>query len=490
ALAAVSDITSPSYGQHLSDDQVAALVRPSPVAIAAVETFLHGHNFSRSAHGDYVRARLAVADAETLLEATMYEFRHHESDAMVIRPMGSYAVPETVRAHVFVVDGLDHFPSNGWRTQGHPVQTFLQEPVTSVADIQQSYGIPSGLDATHARNGIVIGAFLHETYNVQDVQAYLSRNDVSSHAVPRPRHCAGNGAGAATGEASLDTQLVAALTQSDVATVLCLDSNRDPSEPFSETNQEPFLAFMQEINAMLPPPSVVSISYADDEIAIPLAYVVAIDNEFKKAGARGTTIVVSSGDSGIVGSNLLGKIGIHECDVYQPQYPASSPYVLSVGATKFGDIEEALTVPRGGAITTGAGFSGYINRTAYVDFQAGLVDDAVAALSDAQTRLFNPSGRAYPDVVAVGHNIGVFVNGGVQQTDGTSVSAPIVASIVALVNKWRLDRGGVPLGYVTPYLYELHAACPTIFRDITIGNNQCGGTDQGCCSDGFRAGSV
>ncbi|CAK4847378.1 unnamed protein product [Aphanomyces euteiches] len=227
----------------------------------------------------------------------------------------------------------------------------------------------------------------------------------------------------------------------------------------------------------------------------------AVDYEFKKAGLRGTTIVASSGDNGVVGSPLLSYCGSPVCSVYQPQYPASSPFVLSVGATTLSN--EALSVRNGGAITTGAGFSNYVNRSRVFDFQSSFVNPLIQAMPSAAP--FNAFGRAYPDgnlaqrrrgmvsdiavrvVVAIGTGVGVVVQGGVELTDGTSVSAPVVASIVAHLNKWRLDHGKPPLGYVVPYLYQLYAVCPSIFGDITQGSNACGSTSQRCCASGFTA---
>ena len=40
---AVSDPDSPTYGQHLSNEQAHALVAPAPASIAAVMAFLRGH---------------------------------------------------------------------------------------------------------------------------------------------------------------------------------------------------------------------------------------------------------------------------------------------------------------------------------------------------------------------------------------------------------------------------------------------------------------
>lgn len=66
---------------------------------------------------------------------------------------------------------------------------------------------------------------------------------------------------------------------------------------------------------------------------------------------------------------------------------------------------------------------------------------------------FNASNRAYPDVAALGNNIVVYQSGSWQLTGGTSASAPIVASILGLMNDWLLSNGKKPLGFANPLLY-------------------------------------
>ncbi|RLO06437.1 hypothetical protein DYB28_003881 [Aphanomyces astaci] len=392
ALAAIADIHTPMYGRYIAD--VSALVRPSDVAVAFIESFLHAHNISRSKHGDYVRVAMPVAAAEALFHTELFEYAHEgHSDRRIVRPSGPYQLPSDVKPHVLLVDGLDAFPTL-FQAQAHATATVAGEASsTSVEAIQRAYDLPSGLDASDPRNAIVIGAFLKETFNQRDIESFEARNKQAPSSAfhgPQPVHCIGDGLGVGTGEASLDTQLVTALTQSQHATVLCYNANRVPSQAFDDSNQE--VGAIQSV-----------LVYADDECALPPAYVAAVDAEFKKAGVRGTTVVVSSGDNGVVGSTLLGFCGTPACSRYQ----------------------EAL------------------------------VEAAVARLPPDATAKFNSFGRAYPDVVAVGHNVGVFVNGGIQQTDGTSVSAPVVASLLAHVNKFRLDHGNPPLGYVVPYLYKV-----------------------------------
>ena len=57
-------------------------------------------------------------------------------------------------------------------------------------------------------------------------------------------------------------------------------------------------------------------------------YIQRTSLEFLKLATKGVTVVVSSGDDGVLG-NAKGCTD----QTFDPQFPASSPYVLTVGAT-------------------------------------------------------------------------------------------------------------------------------------------------------------
>ncbi|KAF9063927.1 peptidase S8/S53 domain-containing protein [Rhodocollybia butyracea] len=73
--------------------------------------------------------------------------------------------------------------------------------------------------------------------------------------------------------------------------------------------------------------------------------------------------------------------------------------------------------------------------------------------------------RPNPDVFAQGANF-IIVNGGeVGTVDGTSCSAPVFASIIALINDHLIAAGTSPLGFLNPFLY----ANSGVLSDITSG---------------------
>ena len=141
--------------------------------------------------------------------------------------------------------------------------------------------------------------------------------------------------------------------------------------------------------------------------------------------------------------------------------------LTSVGSTQ--GINEAA------ASFSSGGFSNIFARPSYQD-------DAVAAyldkLGNTNAGLFNPQGRAFPDVAAIGDNVEIVFQQEGGLVAGTSCSSPIFASIISLINDQLIGEGKSPLGFLNPFLY---GAAASTFTDITTGNN------PGCNTNGFPA---
>merc|ERR1712025_110099 len=83
------------------------------------------------------------------------------------------------------------------------------------------------------------------------------------------------------------------------------------------------------------------------------------------------------------------------------------------------------------------------------------------------TYSFPPTGRAAPDVAALGEGFQVIQSGNVLSVGGTSASAPTFAAVVSLLNEYQLQNGRKRLGFLNPWLY----ANPGMFSDVIIGTN-------------------
>ncbi|KAI0885109.1 subtilisin-like protein [Annulohypoxylon maeteangense] len=244
-----------------------------------------------------------------------------------------------------------------------------------------------------------------------------------------------------------------------------------------------------------PATNVISISYSGAEVDLPESYQQRQCAEIMKLGLQGTTVVISSGDDGVGGfsspaapSGCLGP----ERDVFNPQFLASCPYILTVGSTVLQtngtpgvDAEEATDRFR-----SGGGFSNIYEAP---EWQKGVVDGYLgkANLSfegyeggggnytnpRAGIGRYNKLGRGYPDVAANGDHFVISSGGELLRIGGTSASAPLWGAVITLVNEERYAVGKGPVGFVHQVLYS-H---PEVFKDITKGDN------RACKTTGFPA---
>jgi kumamolisin len=210
--------------------------------------------------------------------------------------------------------------------------------------------------------------------------------------------------------------------------------------------------------------SVISISYGNPEDDPDGAWtamgVKQVNDAFEAAIAKQISICVAAGDDG---SSDQVSSGAHV------DFPASSPNVLGVGGTKLlatagspaSIANETVwneTQIQDGA--TGGGISAIFSKP---DYQGG----ANVPVS------VNPGhvvGRGVPDVAAVGDPVtGVVimhVNGTkLEPIGGTSASAPLWASLIAILNQGLNAR----CGFLNPILYD--KAEKGVLNDITSGNN-------------------
>ena len=90
----------------------------------------------------------------------------------------------------------------------------------------------------------------------------------------------------------------------------------------------------------------------------------------------------------------------------------------------------------------------------------------------AGTPGWNPTGRAFPDIAAYGALFPMIaVDGSLDVSAGTSLSAPMAAALFSLANQALMRDGYDVIGYANPMLYWMGENCSDAFNDITIGNN-------------------
>ena len=193
-----------------------------------------------------------------------------------------------------------------------------------------------------------------------------------------------------------------------------------------------------------------------------------INETLKEAAYLGISVCVAAGDDGSSDAVMDGLAHV--------DYPASSPYVLSVGGTTIpreanggGDIvwEEGAGLRTHGGGSTGGGVSAIMRRPPW---QKSIAVESV-----------NPGaiiGRCVPDVAANADwkksPYGFVVDGHGQINGGTSAASPLWAALIARINAASRRYG--PVGYLTPLLYQKsHGSKKTIgalgCTDVTSGDN-------------------
>jgi tripeptidyl-peptidase-1 len=191
-----------------------------------------------------------------------------------------------------------------------------------------------------------------------------------------------------------------------------------------------------------------------------------------KLGMQGVSIVLASGDSGVAGAagddgNSDGCLGTGQ--IFNPDFPATCPYITTVGATYLPpgasvqtDAETAVT-----RFGSGGGFSNIYPMPGYqkAAVQAYLTNSPPPYTAYQGTDnqnigagggVYNSAGRGYPDVSAVGDNIVIFNMGLPTLIGGTSASAPIFASLLNRINEERIAAGKSTVGFVNPTLVSFH----------------------------------
>jgi len=494
---AVSDPNSSQYHQYLTPAQFRKQFAPSQAQVSSVQNWLKSQGFTiinTPSNNHFVSAEGTVAQAAT---AFTTQFGMYKVNGQTVRsPSSEVSIPNSLAPVVTAVIGLDESdafvemhhvvdkkapPTAGFRN-AEPLSEYWAEEVSpyaypagftdvnnpskapwtlrgyTPAQIKGAYGISDAYDGA-GQTVAVIDAYASPTV-LQDVNQWSTNRGLPTmspsqfvQVVPpgiykRAVNSQQNPQGWYA-EETLDIEAVHGMAPAAKIVFVGAPNNR--------RDLDAALNHVVDMNLA----QIVTNSYGFATELLPTGYVKPLEDTLIQAAIQGIGVYFSSGDNGDESS----RFGFATTD-----WPASSPWVTSVGGTSLG-VDQANTR----AIETGWGTSNYsCNTTTLACKRSGWLYGAGGGVSQIFAVPFYQegmgfSGRAIPDVAALGDpQTGLLI--GITQAfpegnhydeyriGGTSLSSPIFAGLMALLDQ----QSGYAHGFANPLFYS-H---PDVFYDV------------------------
>jgi len=462
---AVSTPSDPSYGQHLTAQEIDDLTAPDEDHLLRLTSWLdeHGVEYEVTRGRHVAVTDLSLPVAKNLLHAEFTTIARHDSEHT--RAFAThYELPSNVAEVVDAVYGLSGVPTTRApvmmkkkKMKNEKAPEFGPPHVTPII-LSKTYNVTtSATSATNnSTNKQAIVSFLGEEFSVDDVNTFFKMY-VSNTTQPPPITCVGpksceGGTGA---EASLDIQYLIGMSPTVATEGWYFDGQ---TLDFCGTVR----AWTQALLSAKTPPLVSSVSYGFSgdltQSGCTAAGILGVENDLAAAAARGLTIILASGDEGN-GEDPTRKL--------YPSWPGTSPWVTAVGATAF--IKYKVYGPEEAAhytFASGGGFAWNMERLPNATYQDASVKNYFAAASRLPpSGAYHASGVGSPDVSALGQGYLVIQHGRVIPCGGTSAATPMFAGLVSRLNEERLAKGMAPMGFLNPWIYSNQDA----FTDITVG---------------------
>ncbi|KAG6142638.1 hypothetical protein E4U38_005221 [Claviceps purpurea] len=484
------------YGQHLTRDEAWASILPRREAVDSTRRWLSLAQVPEGQirqRGHFLEATVTVQDAEALL-ATNYSVFSRVDDDGGRRVIGTlaYSVPADVRRHIVAIQPTTFFDTTSYhwkpehrnpsaRPQARSTKNDTCDTLNTPLCLRELYGINDYRGRPHPRSLLGVVGFSKQAAQYDQLEKYVEKYATYAKGANFTVALINNGTNPQglnypSGEANLDIQIAVAMAHRVPVRFYSTggeDHNFQPDLDISDRQKEHVEPWLQFVSFLLDLPDqdlpqVMSISYGVNEQAIPKPYAQRICHIFGQLSLRGMSVIVASGDAG-PGISCQSNDGTKtNATRFLPDFPATCPYVTSVGGTGGKSPERALNFSSGG-------FSDYWHRPAWQD---DAVKTYLSRHGKKWSQYYNQKGRGFPDVAAQGTGYPIFNHDKIENGGGTSASAPLFASMIALINDDRLKSGKPPLGFLNPWLYK--KATQRAFTDITDGRSEgCKGRTYG-----------
>jgi tripeptidyl-peptidase-1 len=408
----VSTPGNPQYGKYLDVDTANNLFAPAAEASTAVQAWLRTQGIHKiSSDGHRLTFQTTVDNADKLLDTSFKKYQNTDNGISTIRTT-QYSIPDDLVKYIDVIIPTTYFgvpktqqkspstPTRSKRDKRAPkVQNYTfcpsDEYATITPDCQKElYNV--GNYTPKADSGSRAGFVSFSDLFAMDADVLkfedllnITRQNLTT--IPIDGASTNQSQGGYHYEGNLDADILVGMAHpllvvqfnvKNYPTALNLTEGDYWSKAFSYFHTQP--------NSELP--QVISISYLDDEEAVPLEYARYLCNIIGILGLRGITMMGCSGDGGL-GYPCRNKAGELR---FNAMFPSNCPYYTSVGAT--------MHVPEEGFYISSGGFSNYFPTPEYQQKTVNNYLDAQIVKEDRDLygQYANFSGRAFPDVALMG----------------------------------------------------------------------------------------
>ena len=494
-LADQQDPTSPNYHKWLTPEQFGQRFGLSNADVAKITHWLRAQGFSivQVARGrDWIAFGGTAAQVQRAFRTELHRYNvdGEEHFANATDP----SVPQALEGIVAGFRGLDNFglkPMHVKKSQSlnvNPDYFNFGNNFLAPGDIAEIYDInplyTAGIDGT----GMSLAIMGQTDILTADIAQFRSGFGLSAN-VPQQILATGCTPPGVTGdldEADIDLEWSGAVARNaNIIFVKC-----DPNDGGVFTSAQYAID-----NDVAP---VISMSYGGCESANGITNVTTFQTLVQKGNSEGITFLASSGDSGAAACDSSGNsTAIQGLAV---NFPASISEVTAVGGTEFDEGSGTYWGSSNG--TNGLSALSYIPELAWDDNSTGTGFDPHLAATGGGVSIYlakpswqtgpgvpNDNFRNVPDVAmsaSADHDGYVVCSngscaGGVQNAGifgGTSVSTPVFAGIVTLLNQQLKNTPPAGLGNINPTLYQYAQSTPTAFHDVPAANYNNGGASN------------
>lgn len=512
---AVSTPGSPEYGQFESVAALAARFGAPPRERAKVLRYLRASGASQvkiDGTGLYADATMSVGLVHRLFGADLAEFRTNAaSAARFVAPTSAVHIPAGLAGAVTGVVGLDTRPLDSGQSEiPKPAPLVAGAGVTGSAVNPGSAYQPRTGTASGCAGGLASGGFtpnqyqgaygfgpltaagLNGTgervalieingYRASDIRAFascfgLSVPKISQYGVGIKRPLS-----PVNGETTLDLEVLTAaapgLKGIDVyeSHPLASDVLHALTVPLRNRGRKPDV-----ISASL------GSCEADAKHAIGGKNITTVESALQMAAASGISVLSSSGDAG--STSCFSLEGIPE-PRQAVSFPASSPWVTSVGGTNFTlNPDNSLYSQDVWNSPSGAGGGGYSILFKRPGYQEGFTAARHRVVPDVAMLADTSPGYAI-FCTAKGDCEGAPPTGPWGEFGGTSAGTPLLAGGLAVIDEALRKSGRQDIGLANPLFYKIarSPSAPLVLKDVTTGNDDVfalatnGQRTVGCC---------